>query len=483
MSTEERARAKLVKARILLHQVSPFFGFLAMKLKLEPKPLQKWSMTVDGEHIFYRPELVVEKPIPELVFDIAHETGHCILRHLTRRGERDPKRWNIASDFAVNSIIIKYVVETFRHSERKRRLRTRTEDYITVPDDILYNPAFNNLTAEEIYELIRIPPGKCIICPKCRTICDVEKLGDPDAPIRIVGVQVLWRGDEGEGVATVVFECTNCGFRWEEHFIVKKNGGGGSGCPIPIPIPPDVNVREKQCRADGHLEPKDEAKAKELSEKWRQAVWQAIQHCRQRGELPAGLLELIQETYKPKLNWRQLLQVFVEQSFAKIMDYSWIPPSKKCYSWWHGENGIILPGIKRESLGDIVVMIDTSGSISSRELRQFFGELEAIRDSYPAVVHVIQHDAAVQKYDVYDVDEELPRVFKAKGRGGTNHKPAFEFIKERNIRPVCIICLTDSYTVWPEERPPAPVLVITTPDHGRLPEWPHVHIRLPRIGD
>jgi predicted metal-dependent peptidase len=106
-----------------------FFGTLALRLKLIPGTLP--TMATDGSRIVYNPAFVDEPKPAELEGTLAHEVLHCALGHHCRRGERDQELWNVATDFAINPILI--------------------GDGLVLPTGALVNPAFNNLSAEEIY--------------------------------------------------------------------------------------------------------------------------------------------------------------------------------------------------------------------------------------------------------------------------------------------------------------------------------------------
>ena len=88
-------------------------------------------MATDGSRIVYNPAFVDELKPAELEGTLAHEVLHCALGHQCRRGERDPELWNVAADFAINPILI--------------------GNGFVLPAGALIDPAFNNLSAEEIY--------------------------------------------------------------------------------------------------------------------------------------------------------------------------------------------------------------------------------------------------------------------------------------------------------------------------------------------
>lgn len=96
------AESDMLKARAQLLMDQPFFGTLALKLKLVQDTENCKTAATDGKRLIYHPNYVSKlQSLPRKGL-IAHEVMHCVLNHTTRRGARDPKRWNIATDFAIN---------------------------------------------------------------------------------------------------------------------------------------------------------------------------------------------------------------------------------------------------------------------------------------------------------------------------------------------------------------------------------------------
>ena len=68
----------------------------------------------DGKRIYLSPTGFSSRPIEERMFIYAHEVLHCALSHVSRRGTRDPRLWNIAADIVVNGLLIKAASRCFR---------------------------------------------------------------------------------------------------------------------------------------------------------------------------------------------------------------------------------------------------------------------------------------------------------------------------------------------------------------------------------
>jgi predicted metal-dependent peptidase len=125
-----------------------------------------------------------------------------------------------------------------------------------------------------------------------------------------------------------------------------------------------------------------------------------------------------------------------------------------------GTSGLYLPSVERRGLGEIVIAVDTSGSIGKLELEQFAGEVSAIsEEAQPEAIHVLYCDAAVQSTQEFTASE--PVRLEPRGGGGTDFRPAFEWVEKNDIAPVCLIYLTDLCCHSFPEAPEYPVLWVT----------------------
>lgn len=95
----------MTRARVRMLASHPFFGMLALRLKLVEEPGVP-TAGVDGTHLFYNPEWVKKLSLPQLQGLMAHEVMHCVFDHISRRGAREARRWNVAGDFAINHLLL-----------------------------------------------------------------------------------------------------------------------------------------------------------------------------------------------------------------------------------------------------------------------------------------------------------------------------------------------------------------------------------------
>ena len=217
-------------------------------------------------------------------------------------------------------------------------------------------------------------------------------------------------------------------------------GNGGQGQPL------------DSCE-DGQGSP---AEVSQQQAEWKVKVAQAAQSAKMMGKMSAGLERLVEEILKPKVDWRDVLQRFVVK--CRSDQRSWARPNRRFLS-----QGLYLPSVSGESLGEIAFAVDCSGSIGQDEINQFASEITTVwQDQKPTKVHVIYFDSEVSHYDEFGQDDEP--IVKPHGGGGTAFSPVFKYMTEHGIEPVACIFLTDLYCDDFGDAPDYPVLWVSTHD-------------------
>lgn len=188
----------------------------------------------------------------------------------------------------------------------------------------------------------------------------------------------------------------------------------------------------------------------ELAAEWRMAAMQAAQAAKMQGRDSATVNRFVEEILAPKENWRNRLWRFASETSKD--DYSWMRPNRRMMSY-----GLILPGMYDESMGEMVVVIDTSGSITQKVLDAFGAEITDIhRNVRPQKLHVVYCDAAINKVVEFGPDDHLK--FEMVGGGGTDFNPPFKWVEKNVVRPEVFLYLTDMYGSFPAKAPDYPVL-------------------------
>jgi predicted metal-dependent peptidase len=125
---------------------------------------------------------------------------------------------------------------------------------------------------------------------------------------------------------------------------------------------------------------------------------------------------------------------------------------------------LYLPSLYSEELGTVVIAVDTSCSISNREIDQFGAEVSAILEEFDTTAHVVYCDTDVQWTETFS-QRDLPLKLHPKGGGGTDFRPPFEWVEDRQMEPCCLVYLTDlECSRFPEE-PSYPVLWVVVGDY------------------
>lgn len=190
------------------------------------------------------------------------------------------------------------------------------------------------------------------------------------------------------------------------------------------------------------------------SQEWRIAVEQAQRTALAAGKIPAGMERVIEQVRHAPVDWREALRRFFSQTVPQ--DYRWTPPNRR-FVW----AGLYLPGLHREGMGEIAIGVDCSGSISDKLLGKFSAEVNAIAaESRPELVRVLYCDAAIQRVDEFAAGETVE--LNPAGGGGTDFRPVFTYLEERQIEPRCLIFLTDLAGSFPEDTPTYPVIWAAT---------------------
>jgi predicted metal-dependent peptidase len=140
---EQEIENDLIRSRIQTLMDFPFFGILAVKLDLVIDYSIPTAST-NGSKFFYNPYYIKSLSEYEKNWVIVHEVMHCALKHLWRRGNREPKRWNYACDYAIHDIMMQF----------KETADYDVKNNIEMPNGVLYDPNFRDKGAEEIYELL-----------------------------------------------------------------------------------------------------------------------------------------------------------------------------------------------------------------------------------------------------------------------------------------------------------------------------------------
>jgi predicted metal-dependent peptidase len=143
------------------------------------------------------------------------------------------------------------------------------------------------------------------------------------------------------------------------------------------------------------------------------------------------------------VDWREVLRDFVTTTCAGS-DYStWRKPNRRYIG-----AGMYMPSGISERIGEIVVAIDTSGSIGGPQLSAFLSEVKSVAETvHPEAVRLLYWDTEVCGDERYEGEErdKIVQSTKPKGGGGTTVECVPRYMQSKQIKAQCVIVLTDGY--------------------------------------
>lgn len=203
---------------------------------------------------------------------------------------------------------------------------------------------------------------------------------------------------------------------------------------------------------DGHAKGMTDAQKADLEQEIQRRVAAAAITARQCGMLPGYLARAVDEVLNPKVRWQDLLREYLTRVTRN--DDTWSRRNRRVSS-------VFLPGKHSHAMGEIVIIGDTSGSISNDDLNQVAAEVRAIADMLrPERIRLMWADAKVAGEQEFESGEEL--TFQPVGGGGTDMRVPLE--KAAEYDPAVVVLMTDGYTPWPDAPPPYPLIVCCTTD-------------------
>ncbi len=404
------AATKLAAARTRLILDKPFLGALVLRLPMQEAG-SGWCRTTatDMRTLYYNPAYIDRLTLSQTEFVLAHEALHCALSHFVRRGHRVQSRWDLACDFAINPLLV--------------------NDGLMPPAEAVVLKQFDNMTAEEIY-------------PCLDDSLDNETLDQHLYDSQSEGGQ---GGDAQEPPPDDAPPQESSGSGGGEPQQNDQGGGGSQNQPA------------KQSDGGQGVEPRDgppqpltAQEREQLAQKWQQYVASAAQQAAAAGKLGGVMARLVESWLQPKLPWRALLAHYFFESARS--DYNFMRPSRR-------EGDMIMPSLKSPH-SDMVVALDTSGSIGNAEIAEFISEINAIKGALPVRITLLACDAKLTEggpwtYEPWE-DFILPRQFT--GGGGTRFGPVFEWVDRQGLRPDVLVYFTDALGDFPSQAPGYPVL-------------------------
>ena len=133
-------------------------------------------------------------------------------------------------------------------------------------------------------------------------------------------------------------------------------------------------------------------------------------------------------------------------------DYTYLRPSRR-------EGDFILPSLRSAQV-DLVVAVDTSGSIKSPEMDEFLAEINALKGQMRARIALLACDSQLAKNCpwVFEPWEEFRMPDSITGGGGTDFQPVFDWVANQGLKPELLVYFTDAQGSFPLQEPDYPVI-------------------------
>lgn len=441
MTKKISAQEKMSASRTNIILNFGFFSSLLMHLnvRMDNEMMEEIgmpTMATDGEEIIYHEEFVNKCTISQVNFVILHEILHVALAHMWRRNNRNPELWNMACDFVVNNALNE-VVQSYQQNKKKNELREN--ERVEMPKDVLYDKAFAEMSAEEVYQYLEK---------------NAKQISQPQVQIQATSSSQQQQTPGG-----------GKGRRKPNNNNNNSNGTTGSSNKPQKPQGPQgksggktyqINGKNYQSPSNHKLWDKadkaDQSTKNEKQMEWGSNLMQAAEDLKRRGFDPSSLKLHINALTKPQKNWKALLRDFIEE---EINDYSFAPPDRR-----YDFGGIMLPDFndKQESVKDLLFFVDTSGSMSAEEITICYSEIQGAINQFKKRLHGILHffdfDVKKKTYNFDDVYGDLSKIIPV-GGGGTSFEAVFKYVnanrkKYNNVKG--IIIMTDGECPYPNEK-------------------------------
>jgi predicted metal-dependent peptidase len=441
---EREATARVMKARAELILARRFYGVLVSNV--EPVcSRQVRTMATNSKQHFFNPDFIEKLTQTQLLAVQAHESEHDARHHSTRRGWRDPLKWNIACDYAINLDIL--------------------GEGFDLPEGALIDERFRGMSAEDIFRCRELDEERerreqerqqQQPEPTPKPEPD-ENEGEPNEPEPDDGEDEDENGegegengeDEGEDESededeNGEGEGENGEDEGEDESEDEDENGEGSG---------EADADEDATRGEGEsgggakgeveaegeaeagdAEPSDngcgevlDAPAEDVSDiaeqdqRWERIVRQAASMAKAVGQCPGHISRDIERANNPPQDWREVLRTWFDQ--GALRRETWERPNRRFVG-----SGLYLPGNRKDGVNKVAFLVDTSGSMDAKALACVRNEAQAaLDDGVIDEAVVIYGDTRVTRTDEYRTGDELE--FDPRGGGGTLLVPLFKHVE------------------------------------------------------
>lgn len=450
---------KIILARILAIKTAPYYrrGLLALIPVMTPG-LGTFS-TDKHWRMYYDPEMVDAWTLPEIAATWLHELGHQLRDHHERfhntgDSTKHAALWNIAADAGINADL-KEMGMTLPDPERRYYSDSRNP----------YAQWRKGLTTEELYVIVKEQEGVDDDEDDSGSSQNAQNEGHEQSG----DSQLEEPSEGGTGSSDETSDGEDGSSEEKSDESSSDQGGGGpsegnseqeedassdNDSGDEGQLSPDHDMPSCGSAADNIPRPyenedlDDGGLTESQAEKLKKEVSKDIieYENNQRGTVPGGILREAEESMKPQVNWkndlRKLTRKFVS-FWVGQQDFSMSKVSNR------SPKGIIMPGSVDLEPPIIVIVIDTSGSMSKRDLGVAIAEIKSIlkRISSRSKTSVTIINCDSQSHEALEVTD-INKI-DIVGGGGTDMRVGIKAAAELKPTPNLIVTITDGGTPWP----------------------------------
>ncbi len=224
----------------------------------------------------------------------------------------------------------------------------------------------------------------------------------------------------------------------------------------------EENPEKYSGEGDGPMD-EHELSPEDLPQDVREKLEKMVDDANRQGELlskklrgeGAGGRDLFGTMSERQTNWKEALIEFIQTVCKGDENSRFCPPNKRMLA-----SGFIMPSHFDETVGEIVIACDTSGSMHWA-YPLVFGEVARVcQNVRPEKVRMLWWDTEVagdQEFTPDDYDK-IGDILAPKGGGGTTVSCVAQYMADKEIKPRAVIMLTDGYLESSYELPDVPVL-------------------------
>ena len=394
MRTAEETRLKKAHITLMQHPMTALYSQIIASGKNEVIDAKTYGRMftayTDGMNKVYCKEHIAEYKLEsELRGVVLHENLHVALKQIPRHRDlsHDHKLLNYAMDFVVNDVI-KNTVGTVGHNK---------EPLVTLNPNWLYHPMFHNWSVRKVYEYLK---------KRKEELDKADQDGNQPQPCPQQNNSST--NDEGKNETDI-----------------------------------DEALRNMDKVMDDHVFKEIEDMTAEELKKLEDMVDKALrQGGMLAGRMGASIPRVIGDLLDTKVDWREVFREFVQSAMRGKDEYTWRKMNKSYLA-----NDMYLPSMHSETMGELVVAIDTSGSIDNEQISEFASELASICEvCSPEKVRVLWWDTMVHGEQVFQGNyQDIGKMLKPLGGGGTHVSCVSDYMIKNSVNAEVLVIFTDGY--------------------------------------